>query len=525
MATTSSSAVQLYTRQHVWIRLSKKTQRCLVGITRTGVSMLDSEVARVRLPAVGSYLDSRRPPDREPDYQRLKRGAALREAEAEAELRFRSGISGSTLDQQRVMARRNRDLSQVGVRPPWATANAAAYRQRPNLAREKLACERRSQWLDALLDSPEELEAAVAKDRETASGFVSDFKNNYTEGEDSLRAGRTGGSTRGVKSVDVLSHECSSPFVLLEGLYAEATLRVPLSGRVVAVNQRLTDSPWLVSHHPEDQGWLCELQLEDIPNHLYAVWKTPAKQRTRERFGACVVPGPEGRSLYDHDSAEEIMNCAELQAAITADQSDGFSFPDTTSAPHTEAQLLRENHDTRHDKQLQPESAARGSEFLLRRDYVAFVQQQAQHDGVLAASSNTSARTRGDGAHAGKNIMTRSKENLMLQHLPPESWPAAQFLSAVEAEELLARDDADVCNFLRRELCLSGITEWETLLVFPPEVDSYQRDRLHRLARQLQISSATQEDTRTDVSWPRVVMMRLQDENTTIDATRRDVRQ
>jgi len=54
-----------------------------------------------------------------------------------------------------------------------------------------------------------------------------------------------------------------SPFGVVESVKAASDLFSPLSGRVVRVNQQLTENPELVNKDPYDQGWMIEIELSD----------------------------------------------------------------------------------------------------------------------------------------------------------------------------------------------------------------------------------------------------------------------
>lgn len=51
--------------------------------------------------------------------------------------------------------------------------------------------------------------------------------------------------------------------VVLESTKAAIDLYSPVSGKILAINQRLIDQPSLVNHSPEAEGWLYKIQLTD----------------------------------------------------------------------------------------------------------------------------------------------------------------------------------------------------------------------------------------------------------------------
>ena len=54
-----------------------------------------------------------------------------------------------------------------------------------------------------------------------------------------------------------------SPFGVVESVKAASDLFSPLTGRVVRVNQQLTESPELVNKDPYGQGWMVEIEVSD----------------------------------------------------------------------------------------------------------------------------------------------------------------------------------------------------------------------------------------------------------------------
>jgi glycine cleavage system H protein len=53
------------------------------------------------------------------------------------------------------------------------------------------------------------------------------------------------------------------PFGVIESTKAVSELFAPVSGRVVKVNDELTDAPQVVNQDPYGQGWLVELEPSD----------------------------------------------------------------------------------------------------------------------------------------------------------------------------------------------------------------------------------------------------------------------
>jgi len=51
--------------------------------------------------------------------------------------------------------------------------------------------------------------------------------------------------------------------VVLESTKAAADLYIPVSGKIVAVNEEVKQDPSILNTHPEDQGWLFKVELND----------------------------------------------------------------------------------------------------------------------------------------------------------------------------------------------------------------------------------------------------------------------
>ncbi|HAI52003.1 MAG: glycine cleavage system protein GcvH [Limnochordia bacterium] len=52
-------------------------------------------------------------------------------------------------------------------------------------------------------------------------------------------------------------------FAVLESVKAVSDVYAPVSGRIVAVNEALEDSPELINESPLDKGWIAEIELDD----------------------------------------------------------------------------------------------------------------------------------------------------------------------------------------------------------------------------------------------------------------------
>lgn len=51
-------------------------------------------------------------------------------------------------------------------------------------------------------------------------------------------------------------------FAALESVKAVSDVYAPVSGKIVAVNEALEDSPELVNESPLDEGWLVEIEVD-----------------------------------------------------------------------------------------------------------------------------------------------------------------------------------------------------------------------------------------------------------------------
>ena len=69
---------------------------------------------------------------------------------------------------------------------------------------------------------------------------------------------------------------------------AKATLELvcPVSGRVVAVNTALSETPELINQDPYGQGWTAELELRDFSADRELLIDGPGLRGTREEEAA-----------------------------------------------------------------------------------------------------------------------------------------------------------------------------------------------------------------------------------------------
>ncbi len=57
--------------------------------------------------------------------------------------------------------------------------------------------------------------------------------------------------------------EQGKPFGVVESVKTASDLYAPVSGSVVAVNEKLTDQPELVNTDPYGEGWMIEIEMAD----------------------------------------------------------------------------------------------------------------------------------------------------------------------------------------------------------------------------------------------------------------------
>ena len=51
---------------------------------------------------------------------------------------------------------------------------------------------------------------------------------------------------------------------IVESVKAAADVKLPVSGKVIALNEILSDQPELVNNAPEEEGWFIRIELDDI---------------------------------------------------------------------------------------------------------------------------------------------------------------------------------------------------------------------------------------------------------------------
>jgi glycine cleavage system H protein len=59
----------------------------------------------------------------------------------------------------------------------------------------------------------------------------------------------------------------NNPIASLESVKAAADVNAPVSGKVVAINEKLSDTPELVNSDPYGQAWMVKIELSD-PDEL-----------------------------------------------------------------------------------------------------------------------------------------------------------------------------------------------------------------------------------------------------------------
>ncbi|CAD7963988.1 unnamed protein product [Amoebophrya sp. A25] len=482
----ANDTILLYTRSHIWLRVHKKAQRCEVGITRTGAQLVNSEITRVQLPCVGAFLDANKGKAKDPRYRRFDRGDSLRESDALNKRLERRNAPlhapyGRALSGQ---ARAEALSGLVGENITAGSSSAGSNNFRGNATGGRTFLS-----FDDLLENPRLLEdldkGGPLRSARGGVFYESPESKEYSEtkelaligdghGRDAF-ASAPAASGGGIRAI--------GPYFTLEGLYSQGKIRVPLSGVVSKVNERLVNEPWLVSQSPEALGWLFELRLDGIPDYLYKSWKGAVHRRNVKRNEDDADENGGGTSLSmtdllgvdDGDLPETLSTRPEKMAFVSV------------GGMHTMDRLNRDAEITATEEDRRVAANRRNrSKFLVRRDYIDFLRESAH-------------------LHDAKSCVRKGSAALLA--IDPDTWQGAHFISVAGAEELMGEDDSDISNFLKRELALTGVAEFESLLVFPPEMDAASRSRVHRLARQLGAASATNVDE--DSGAKRVFVMRI----------------
>ncbi|QIW24122.1 glycine cleavage system protein GcvH [Sulfolobus sp. S-194] len=57
--------------------------------------------------------------------------------------------------------------------------------------------------------------------------------------------------------------KANDPVAVVESVKAAADIYSPLAGKVIEVNQKLTDSPELINKDPYGEGWIFKLEISD----------------------------------------------------------------------------------------------------------------------------------------------------------------------------------------------------------------------------------------------------------------------
>jgi glycine cleavage system H protein len=77
------------------------------------------------------------------------------------------------------------------------------------------------------------------------------------------------------------SVEAGEPFGSVESVKTVSELYAPISGKVVEVNEALSDNPQKVNAAPYEEGWLIVVELSD-PSELDKLW---SPEKYRETYG------------------------------------------------------------------------------------------------------------------------------------------------------------------------------------------------------------------------------------------------
>ena len=58
-------------------------------------------------------------------------------------------------------------------------------------------------------------------------------------------------------------HDQFDPFIIIESKDSMKEVYVPLSGKVISVNEEIDDDPTIINHEPYEDGWLLEIEVGD----------------------------------------------------------------------------------------------------------------------------------------------------------------------------------------------------------------------------------------------------------------------
>jgi len=68
----------------------------------------------------------------------------------------------------------------------------------------------------------------------------------------------------GVEQIDVGSVVRDTDLCNIETVKGLSDIKVPITGKVTEINNELHDMAAILTRDPEDQGWICEMEVEDL---------------------------------------------------------------------------------------------------------------------------------------------------------------------------------------------------------------------------------------------------------------------
>ena len=57
--------------------------------------------------------------------------------------------------------------------------------------------------------------------------------------------------------------EAGTTFMVVESVKAASDIYAPINGEIIAVNEKLTDTPELINESPENEGWLIKVKCTE----------------------------------------------------------------------------------------------------------------------------------------------------------------------------------------------------------------------------------------------------------------------
>ena len=58
--------------------------------------------------------------------------------------------------------------------------------------------------------------------------------------------------------------EANKQMAVVESVKSVSEINVPVSGKIIRINEKIEDSPELINKSPYDAGWLVEIEIKDL---------------------------------------------------------------------------------------------------------------------------------------------------------------------------------------------------------------------------------------------------------------------